>query len=121
MKRSVLCAFLLLGILSMLRAQKVVILENQTLRADFQCSDASVRLLDKSTGVVWTLEPPQVVMSDQSTLSVRPTGEVMLIGNILRFSSEPRLEIQLRIYEDPPALEYSFTGGAVFLLAWGGH
>ncbi len=112
MKRSIWCAVLLLGTSTVLRAQKVVSLESRTFRADFQCSDASIRLLDKDTGVVWTIEPPQVVMSDESILSVRPTGEVALAGNVLRFSSEPRLEIQLRVLEDPSALEYSFRGGA---------
>ncbi len=85
-------------------------LENRGLRLDLQ-PDASVRLLDKSSGVVWTLNPPRVVLKDKRTLKCRPAKGITRSGDALRFSCQPGMEFELRMTGDPPAVEYSFEPG----------
>jgi len=85
-------------------------LENRGLRLDLQ-PDASVRLLDKSSGVVWTLNPPRVVLKDKRTLECRPAKGITRSGDALRFSSEPGVEFELLMTGNPPAVEYSFRPG----------
>jgi hypothetical protein len=85
-------------------------LENRGLRLDLQ-PDASVRLLDKRSGVVWTLNPPRVVLKDKRTLECRPAKGITRSGDVLRFSSEPGVEFELRMTGDPLAVEYSFRPG----------
>ena len=85
-------------------------LENRGLRLEIQ-PDASIRLLDKSSGVVWTLNPPQVLLKDKRTLLCRPADGILRQGDALRFRAEPGLEFQLRLIEQPAAVEYSFTPG----------
>jgi hypothetical protein len=86
-------------------------LENRGLRLDLQ-PDASVRLLDKSSGVVWTLNPPRVVLKDKRTLECRPAKGITRSGDVLRFSCQPGMEFELRMTGNPPAVEYSFEPGS---------
>lgn len=115
-----------------LSAQAVSTLENRDLRLELQPADASVRLLDKRSGVVWTIGAPQVSLKHRLTSVhsmppflarphepgdyLRPAkpaepGKVSAEGNTLRFTALWGLEFQLRLVENPPAVEYSFRSG----------
>jgi len=85
-------------------------LENEGLRLEFQTADASIRLVDKGTGVVWTLGSPQVVLDDRRVQPVRPVGGITQTREMLIYRSASGLEFRLRLVPDPPAVEYSFTG-----------
>jgi hypothetical protein len=95
------------------------LVENGALRLTIDAEKGTVRLLDKSTGVEWSLGLPQVELDDQRTLQVRPVQEVTEKGDVLSFAAEdpaywdkrrePRLHFQLQLQNDPPAILYSYT------------
>ncbi len=91
------------------RPPAVHVLENQAVRLEVESADASVRLHDKRSGVMWRLNPPQVVLKDQTTFDATPVSGVRRGGSSLRFSSKPGIEFQLRLLSSPPAVEYSFA------------
>ena len=85
-------------------------LENQGLRLELNVSDASMRLIDKGTGVVWALGSPQIVLADGRAEPVRPVGGVTQTQETLTYRSDFGLEFRLRLVQDPPAVEYRFIG-----------
>ena len=90
----------------------VAVLEDQALRVEVGATDAAAHLLDKRTGVRWKLNPPQVVLKDQTTFEAKPVSGLWRKGNSLRFSSQPGIEFELRLLGSPPAVEYSFAAGS---------
>jgi len=115
-----------------LLAQQAKLLENQALRLEFRPADATVQILDKRSGVAWAIRPPQVSLKHRLT-SVEPMpasvaraqqpgdylagprsgapGIITVENNVLRFSAQWGLKFQLRLTDNPPAVEYSFTSG----------
>ena len=85
-------------------------LENQGLRLEIQRSDAAIKLTDKSTGVVWTIGPPQVVMEDGRAQPIRPVGGIAQTRESLSYRTEVGLEFRVRLGQNPPAVEYSVAG-----------
>ena len=85
-------------------------LENRALRVDLQSSDASFKLTDKSTGVVWAVGPPQVVLDDRRGQPVRVVGGITQTDEALTYHSDFGLDFRLRLVPDPPAVEYSVAG-----------
>lgn len=83
-------------------------LENQRLRLEVRASDASARLLDKSTGVVWTINAPEILLKNKRTLTAKPNGGLSRTGEALRYTSEPGVVFELRLSADPPAVRYSY-------------
>ncbi len=105
------CAALMVGLWSgTVGFAQTGTLENQGLRLELQTADASIRLLDKGTGVVWTLGSPQVVLDDRRVQPVRPVGGITQTREMLTYRSAAGLEFRLRLVPDPPAIDYSFTG-----------
>jgi hypothetical protein len=96
---------------ALLSAQTTLSLENEALRVELQPGDASAILVDKRTGVTWTLGAPGVLQIDQQAVAVRPRNGVQRVRDALRYTSEWGIEFQLRLLEDPAALECSFEGG----------
>ena len=86
-------------------------------------ADGSLILLDKNSGVRWSLGSPQVELNDQRILYVRPVRGVTHEGDVLRYAAddpvywdqrrEPRVTFELRLFDDPPAIGYSFTANPV--------
>jgi hypothetical protein len=98
-------------------------LENRGLRLELEPADGSLTLLDKNSGVRWSLGSPQVELNDQRILEVRPVRGAMHEGEVLRYAAddpvyrdprqEPRVTFELRLSDDPPAIGYSFTANPV--------
>ena len=95
------------------------VLESRALRLEIDAEKATMRLLDKSTGVEWALGMPLVELDDQRILRVRPVRVLERDGDTLRFAAddpvywdkrrEPRLHFELQLLPDPPAIRYTFT------------
>lgn len=100
-------------------SQATKLLENRGLRLVLDAEEGTMQLVDKSTGVEWSLGLPQAEMDGQRILQVRPVRGVAQEGSILRFAAEdtvywdrrdePRFHFQLQLRDDPPAILYSFT------------
>ena len=107
--RPVLAAFLVsLGSGTVSLAQTEV-LENQGLRLELTAPDASLKIIDKATKVVWTVGPPRVVLADGTMQPVRPMEGVNRTQNTLTYKSGSG-SFRLRLLQDPAAVQYSFTG-----------
>ena len=101
-------AILLLCAAAALHAATV--LENRGLRIEVQ-PDASARLTDKTTGRVWSMNPP-AVLREKRAVDGRPAAAPQRQGDRILFSAEPGLSFELRILDNPPAVEYSYRGGS---------
>ena len=124
--RTTLCVLLAAGIGS---AQQGTTLENAALRLELRETDGSLRLIDKSTGVLWQMNPPLAIFASGLRMSVRPAGgKVARTADSLRYTAEegylhnldvaypirhvgqdPGIEIVLTLRENPPAIEYSYV------------
>jgi hypothetical protein len=81
-------------LLSMVGPTAAATLENRGLKLEVR-PDASARLLDKASGVAWTLNAPTLVLKDKRSIAVRP-------------AAEPGVRFEIRLLASPPAIEYSF-------------
>jgi hypothetical protein len=86
------------------------LLENEGLSIEL-LPDASLRLIDKSTGVKWTAGPAQLVFDGQDKQPVQPLEEIDRDGDVIRFLSEEGSKFELHLLEDPPGVEYSVEPG----------
>jgi hypothetical protein len=100
---------LLFAISSSAPGQPVSRLESRDLRVELMAEDGSIRLLDKSSGVVWNLKSPQIIFEDQRTVDVRSSPVVRRRDGAVIFGSEQVAEFELKITADPPSVEYSCT------------
>jgi ActR/RegA family two-component response regulator len=94
-------------LLSMVGLTAAATLENRGLKLEVQ-PDASARLLDKASGVTWTLNAPTLVLKDKRSVAVRPAAAPAATGSSIRFSAEPGVRFEIRLLASPPAIEYSF-------------
>ena len=85
------------------------ILESKALRLEFQPTDASIRLLDKRSNVVWKVGAPQVVLDDGKVRQVHVEGGLIKTEDSLAYTSAFG-EFQMRLANDRTSVEYRFGG-----------
>ncbi|MEK7405681.1 MAG: DUF5696 domain-containing protein [Acidobacteriota bacterium] len=79
------------------------VLENRALRLQARGGGA-FQLTDKATGVAWDLNPPRVISKAPAEGYQASSGP----GRALRFTLQG-VAFELRLTDNPPAVEYSFT------------
>jgi hypothetical protein len=118
MRRELLCVALLAHVPFLLPGKQAPVLENSALRLEMRSSDASIRLLDKKSGVVWMIGPPHILLKHRLTsvetlpaFLAKPAGEITQKGDTISFPAAWGIQFHIKMIDGPAAVEYSFQSG----------